>query len=190
IEVMFYLLLPFLLWVLRKAGKLDWLVCVLIYVGAEVWRIGFELTGQLEIARQLPGQMSFFLTGMMLYALRLSGWRLHFTGVAGALLLAASLFFPEAGPVRAAGLGAFAVWLATGAVRLPDAARFGDLSYGIYIVHAPIIQLSLVMGIFAASAWIGAVTALAASVVVALCLWHLIERPSLRRDSAYVTLKH
>lgn len=185
IEVMFYLFLPVLLWLLRLGGGQDWIGCILIYVGAEVWRASFNEVGQFEIARQLPGQLSFFLTGMMLQAANLSGSRLHIAGLAGGALFVASLLLPSAEFARAIGLGAFIVWLATGAVRLPDPARFGDLSYGIYIVHAPIIQVCVATGVFAIGAAVGAGVAVAASVVAAFALWHLVERPFLRRDSAY-----
>ncbi len=185
IEVMFYLVLPLLLWLLRLGGKYDWIGCLLFYVGAEIWRAWFNHIGQFEIARQLPGQLGFFLTGMMLYAANLSGTRLNIAGAAGAVLLAASIAWPQVEFVRAIGLGALSVWLATGIIRLPDAARFGDLSYGIYIVHAPIIQTCIVLGLFAASAWMGVGIALTASVLAALFLWHIIEKPALRRDSAY-----
>jgi len=189
IEVMFYLVLPLLLWLLRLCGRYDWIGCLLLYVGAEVWRAWFNHIGQFEIARQLPGQMSFFLTGMMLQAANLSGARLNIAGAAGAVLFAASLAWPQVEFARAIGLGALSVWLATGIVRLPDAARFGDLSYGIYIVHAPIIQTCIALGLFAASAWMGVGVAITASVLGALFLWNLIEKPFLRRDSAY-RLKH
>lgn len=185
IEVMFYLILPVLLWLLRLGGRYDWIGCLLIYVGAEVWRGWFNHVGQFELARQLPGQLSFFLTGMMLQAAGLTGPRLHIAGIAGAVLFVASIVWPQVEFVRAIGLGALAVWLATGTIRLPDAARFGDLSYGIYIVHAPIIQVAVATGIFAIGAWTGAGIAVGASVIAALFLWHMVEKPSLRRDSAY-----
>lgn len=185
IEVMFYLFLPVLLWLLRLGGGQDWIGCILVYVGAEVWRAWFNEVGQFEIARQLPGQLSFFLTGMMLQAANLSGARLHFAGVAGGILFLASLLLPPAEFARAIGLGAFTVWLATGIVRLPNPARFGDLSYGIYIVHAPIIQVCIATGVFALGSIIGAGVAVTASVIAAFALWHLIEKPFLRRDSAY-----
>jgi len=184
IEVMFYFVLPILGWLLRVAGPARWLLILLIYVSAEAWRIGLTGMGQAEIARQLPGQMSFFITGMALYLLSLSGPRLHLAGFAGATLLAASLVLDAAEPLRALGLGLVAVWIATGWPRVPDAARFGDLSYGVYIVHFPIIQTLVAAGLFAAP-WAGAGATLAASLVAALLLWHLVERPSLRRDSAY-----
>jgi peptidoglycan/LPS O-acetylase OafA/YrhL len=184
IEVMFYLVLPILAWLLRVAGPARWLVIVLVYVGAEAWRIVLSGMGQAELARQLPGQMSFFITGMALFLLPLPLPRLHIAGLAGAILLVASLALDIAEPLRAIGLGLVAVWIAIGWPRLPDAARFGDLSYGAYIVHFPIIQTMVALGLFAAP-WTGAGAALAATLVAALLLWHLVERPSLRRDSAY-----
>lgn len=184
IEVMFYIFLPLLAWLLRLAGPARWLVMVLIYAGAEVWREVLMGMGQAELSRQLPGQMSFFITGMALYRLSLSGVRLHIAGLAGAALLAASLLIDLLEPARALGLGLVAIWIAAGWPRLPDAARFGDLSYGVYIVHFPIIQTVVALGLFAAP-WTGAGLSLAASALAALLLWYLVEKPALRRDSAY-----
>jgi peptidoglycan/LPS O-acetylase OafA/YrhL len=66
-----------------------------------------------------------------------------------------------------------------------DAARFGDISYGLYIVHFPIIQILVVLGVFVANPLVGLAAAALASVSAAFLLWHLVERPSLRADSAY-----
>lgn len=184
IEVMFYIILPMLAWLLRIAGPAHWLLIILIYAGAEVWREVLSGMGQAELSRQLPGQMSFFITGMALYRLSLSGVRLHIAGLAGAIILAASLIVDELEPARALGLGLVAIWIASGWPRLPDAARFGDLSYGVYIVHFPIIQTVIALGLFVAP-WTGAGISLAAAFVAALLLWRLVERPALRRDSAY-----
>ena len=184
IEVMFYIILPVLAWLLRAFGVARWLLIALIYAGAEAWRVLLTEQGQLELSRQLPGQMSFFITGMALHHLALRGPWLHFAGLAGAVLLAASLLVEMMEPLRALGLGAVAIWIATGWPRLPDAARFGDVSYGIYIVHFPIIQVAMTLGLFA-SPWAGAGAALGVSFGVALLLWYAVERPALRKDSAY-----
>jgi peptidoglycan/LPS O-acetylase OafA/YrhL len=184
IEVMFYIILPVLAWLLRAFGVARWLLIALIYAGAEAWRVLLTEQGQLELSRQLPGQMSFFITGMALHRLALRGPWLHFAGLAGVVLLAASLLVEMMEPLRALGLGAVAIWIATGWPRLPDAARFGDVSYGTYIVHFPIIQVVVAFGLFA-SPWVGAWVALSATLAAALLLWHALERPSLRKDSAY-----
>lgn len=185
IEVMFYLVLPVLAWLLGKFGRVRWALITAIYIGAEAWRLGFVSAGQFELSRQLPGQMSFFITGIALYRLELGGLKIHLAGVLGAVLLALTFVTEAAEPVRALGLGCLAVWGAVGAPRLPDAAYFGDLSYGLYIVHFPVIQTVVALGIFAVSPWAGLAAFLLASIFSASVLWHLVEKPSLRSDSAY-----
>lgn len=138
-----------------------------------------------ELGRQLPGQMSFFIVGIALAAWRDEiNWRSLLAPVA-IVLLVLSIAFPAAEPVRAIGLGVTSVWLATVIPRLFDPARFGDLSYGVYIVHFPIIQLAIVMGLFATSPLMGVGVSIGAALVAAMLLWWLVERPALRRDSAY-----
>lgn len=192
IEVMFYLVLPVLALMLRLSGKLRWLLFLLIYVAAEIWRFGFEQTGIsqgrslfVELSRQLPGQMSFFIVGVALAA-----WRDHINWrsplpLVGLGLMALSLVFPAAEPARALGLGLTVVWLAVGVPRLFDPARFGDLSYGLYIVHFPIVQAVIAAGLFAGSVATGIGVSFAIAIVAALLLWWLVERPALRRDSTY-----
>jgi peptidoglycan/LPS O-acetylase OafA/YrhL len=128
--------------------------------------------------------MSFFITGIALCAWREEiNWRTMVAPV-GFVLLGISIAVPELIALRAAGLGIVAVWLAVGVPRLFDAARFGDLSYGLYIVHFPIIQTVIAMGLFATPS-VGFAVAGGASLVAALLLWWLVERPALRTDSAY-----
>ncbi|MDP3737634.1 MAG: acyltransferase [Hyphomonadaceae bacterium] len=190
IEVMFYIILPLLIWLLRAVGRMRWGLIILIYVGAEAWRWGFEtMDGNVslgaEIARQLPGQMSFFITGIAFRISRLDVKRLQLAGLIGAGLLVLSLMFPLAEPLRAVGLGSVMIFLATGQSRVFDAAKFGDLSYGLYIVHFPIIQTAIVAGLFASSPMLGLGVSLFMAFAAALVLWWLIERPALRTDSAY-----
>ena len=106
-------------------------------------------------------------------------------GLAGAVLLAFSMLLPLAEPLRALGLGSVAIWAAIGLPRLFDAAKFGDLSYGLYIVHFPIIQTVVALGVFTASAALGLAVSAFAALAAALLLWWLVERPALRTDSAY-----
>jgi peptidoglycan/LPS O-acetylase OafA/YrhL len=192
IEVMFYLVLPLLAWLLAKAERNRWLVMAAIYVGAEIWRIAFEQAGMaqnngvlIEMSRQLPGQMSFFIVGVALAAWREQmNWKSAIAPIA-LVLLAVSIFVPALDFVRAIGIGVTVIWIATGLPRLFDAARFGDFSYGLYIVHFPIIQGLVAAGLFASSPWLGLGASLVAAFAAAAALWWLVERPALRADSAY-----
>lgn len=187
IEVMFYLVLPLLAVFLRIAGRFRWVLFALIYVAAETWRMVLEQGAgtSVELSRQLPGQMSFFITGIALCAWRNDlNWRSMLPPI-GLVLLVLSIAVPQAEMVRAAGLGIVSVWLAVGIPKMLDAARFGDLSYGLYIVHFPIIQCVVAAGLFQTSPALAIAIVGLASIVAALLLWWTIERPALRADSAY-----
>jgi peptidoglycan/LPS O-acetylase OafA/YrhL len=192
IEVMFYILLPALAWVLRAAGRRCWVLIGLIYVAAEAWRIGFRILGQGaggevfdQLYPQLPGQMSFFITGIGLRILDREGFKPTLIGAGVGLgMIVATLMYREVEFLRAAGIGLLAAWIALGIPRLFDAAKFGDLSYGVYIVHFPIIQAVVALGLFAFP-FVGLGVSIAVTLTAAILLWHFVEKPSLRGDSAY-----
>ena len=104
---------------------------------------------------------------------------------AALVVLVVSILVPALDVFRALGIGVVVIWIAIGIPRMFDAARFGDLSYGLYIVHFPIIQILVALGLFVANPLVGLAAAALASVSAAFLLWHLVERPSLRADSAY-----
>lgn len=65
------------------------------------------------------------------------------------------------------------------------AARYGDLSYGMYLVGFPVQQLVVVyVGVVAMS--LNLVLVLAISAVLALISWHLVEAPSMRLKNRLV----
>jgi peptidoglycan/LPS O-acetylase OafA/YrhL len=194
IEVLFYLGLPLLAYCLRVAAGWRWLLMVLIYVGAEIWR---EYLGQMgasaagegaiwsELARQLPGQMSFFITGIALFLWRgVVTWK-SLLPVLGLVLLGLSVMYPSAGFLRAVGIGVVAVWCSTAIPQVINLRRLGDLSYGVYIIHFPIIQTAIAVGAFECCSFFAAVACSAAIVVGAAGMWRLIERPALGVDSRY-----
>jgi peptidoglycan/LPS O-acetylase OafA/YrhL len=192
IEVMFYAVLPLLAWLLRACGRQWWVLALAIYLGAEAWRLGLAHVGHtsgpgflVDLSYQLPGQMSFFISGVAL--LRLKD---HIAWNAGFVLrlvaaLAVSLAFDWAEPLRAAALAGLVAWIGLKVRPTVDAARFGDLSYGVYIAHFPFVQGLVAAGLFASSPLLGAGAALAGSLGLALALWWSVERPALRIDSPY-----
>ncbi|MBU6320515.1 MAG: acyltransferase family protein [Alphaproteobacteria bacterium] len=192
IEVLFYLILPILAWILRVAGGMRWLLLVAIYVSAELWRAALEQvsasTGQavwIELSRQLPGQMSFFIVGVAFYLWREAlTWRSLLPALGVGLFLL-SVTVPAAEPLRALGLGVTSLWCALAWPQLFDAARWGDLSYGVYIIHFPILQVIVALGLFASSPALASGVSAAAILLGSVLMWWTVERPSLRADSAY-----
>lgn len=191
IEVMFYLALPLIALVMRPFGKAWWVLLVLVYGAAEAWRLLLPayLDHPLapELARQLPGQMAFFASGMALWKVwDMANRRAVLFGLIGTAFVAASYVHPILEPLRAAGLAGVIACLAFAPGPAIPAARFGDISYGVYITHFPILQAMLMAGLFAVLP-LPAAFALAATGVLfaSLVLWHLVEKPALRSDSHY-----
>ena len=198
IEVMFYIILPLLSWILMKSGRAVFLTILAIYVGAEIWRAYFEwlaikpmadgLPAQtifLQISRQLPGQMSFFICGIALWMLRSQAQRYWYLALILGTGIFALSYYMDFEPARAAGLAMLIAAVAYAPGPKLNIGRYGDISYGVYITHFPIVQALVAAGLFEYSRPIGAVIAVALVLISSIALWRLIERPILRSDSHY-----
>src|ERR1700757_4755174 len=125
--------------------------------------------------------VAFFAAGMVLYKLRhtrIFDGRIALLALAGLVLSVPLRQFILLFPLFGCYL---ALWLAL-TPRLPGfpAARFGGLSYGVYIFRWPPEQA--VMWLFGGHAawWQLFLIALPATAVLAFMSWHLVERPMLR----------
>ena len=104
----------------------------------------------------------------------------------GAVALALSLIVPGLEALRVLGL----TGLIAGVAFMPgpalNAAAWGDVSYGVYITHFPILQALVAMGVFSALGPIGGLALSTALVFAAsYALWWWVEKPALRADSHY-----
>lgn len=190
IEVMFYLLVPVIAFLFRHLGKLP--IIFALYAGSVIYwtvlsghaeRTGVEF--YLMLGRQLPGQLAYFMVGAMLlyYGESLRRW-LPFAAATAIPLLAIRLPVVHA-VVEPMLLGFLVIYLATGIMHLGNFGRFGDFSYGIYVVHFPVIQFLITLEAFD-NPWLGLASAGLAILAGALLSWHLIEKPFLNRSSHYV----
>lgn len=190
IEVMFYMALPLIAWVLARLGKYWWVGIAILIVSAFAWielMMAFDSPHSAALARQLPGQMMYFAAGIALWKL----WPIMraqaiWFGVIGAIALSLSLLVPGFEALRVLGLAGLIAGLAFGPGPALNVAAYGDISYGIYIVHFPIVQMLVSIGAFAALG-IGGGLVLSAILVglVSYALWWWVEKPSLRSDSHY-----
>lgn len=191
VEVMFYAALPLLAWGFAKAGARGrWIALAILYVMGEAWRAGLEWRAAeaaglyRQLSYQLPGQMAFFASGIAL------AWKWDWAkrntaplALAGAAAFLLS-FVPLLEPLRAAGLAALVAAAAFAPGPQTNAARWGDLSYGVYITHFPIIQTLVAAGLFARP-FVGAALAIAVTIAAALAMWRWVEAPFLLKDSHY-----
>lgn len=190
IEVMFYLALPILAWGLTKLKTYWWMGIALIVFAAFVWKqaaLAMEIPESAQLSRQLPGQMMYFAAGMALWRLwPLLASRACLAFAIGAVTLAAALLVPALDAVRVLGLAG----LIAGVAFMPGpplaAARWGDISYGVYIVHFPIVQGLVMVGAFAILGLAGGILLSTILVFAAsYLLWWWVEKPALRKDSHY-----
>jgi peptidoglycan/LPS O-acetylase OafA/YrhL len=191
IEVMFYLLVPLAVMAFTRLGRLPVLMVMygssVIYsaaMGALATQSGSGL--YLELQRQLPGQLCFFVAGAAgyYYFHYLSRYALPLVAAAvAAFMLQDWLPWMVVQPLA---LGIVVVYVACFITCLGNFGRYGDFSYGIYIVHFPILQLLIAYGSFEGAPWLALLTAIALVMVTAMLLWHFIEKPFLRRSSHYV----
>lgn len=190
IEVMFYLSVPVFVWMFRRLGHVPVLLAGYgVSVAYAAWfalaaaRTGSEL--YLELGRQLPGQLSYFLAGGFLYYYfplleRYPGAFL--TAAAGALLANRVLPLGVLEPFALATVVVFfGVFLYAG-----NAGKYGDFSYGVYILHFPVMQLLLQAGWFAGRPLAFLAAAIVITAASAVAMWHLVEKRWLLRSSHYV----
>lgn len=190
IEVMFYLCVPVLAWLFRGRAR-PWLL-ISFYIASIAYGLGCAWMAvrsgnplYTELGRQLPGQLCYFLSGMALYY-----YFPQFQRHQRALLLAAVLavllgIYTPFTLLYPAGLAVLVMSLAFGRY-LGNSERYGDLSYGIYVWHFPIIQLLIAQGLYAQSPWLALVSTVGVTVLAAFLSWRLVEKPALRRSSHYV----
>ncbi len=194
IEVMYYAFVPVLAWMLARFGR--WRVMVVLYMLAVVYSaVMGELharTGAgfwLQLQRQLPGQLGYFLVGVALYFAR-DRLRGRWGALVAAALVMLVLIRASADPVitvllEPLALGVVVVFAATAIPHLGNFARYGDFSYGVYIIHFPVVQGLVASGMFAANPWTAFWTSLALVAALSVLCWHAVERPFLRRRSHY-----
>ncbi|MEF8769977.1 MAG: acyltransferase [Candidatus Accumulibacter phosphatis] len=190
IELMFYLMVPFFVFLFRRFSRLPVLVLIyclsLAYVGLLAGMA--ERTGSgiyLELARQLPGQLSYFMAGAFFYYFlpqfeRRRIWSL----LAATLVLAVNTIFPLPflEPLAIATVVVFfALFLYVG-----NFAKYGDFSYGVYIIHFPVIQLLVHSGWFRDHPGRFLATLILLTGIGALAMWHLVEKRFLLRNSHYL----
>ncbi len=181
IEMGFYLIVPAVWLLLRRTGLF---MIIAIFAVSSAYHFYFEDIGRMTLAKQLPGQMRFFIVGIAFYKyhdlIKIN------TKVAIALslvlfvactMLRYEMWFDVIYPVL---IGAL-VYLT--AMRLPAYPLSFDFSYGIYLLHAPIIQISILLGVFADS-WVYLSVLLVALFILAYLAEIFIEKPGIALGKA------
>ncbi|MEN9435529.1 MAG: hypothetical protein RIR09_184 [Pseudomonadota bacterium] len=189
IEAMFYMSVPIFAYFFRKFSTFP--VIVITYVASTAYAVFMtalsERTGSgvyAELARQLPGQLSYFMAGALLFYF-LDFFERHVKPIFGAavVLLAVNAMhpLPLLEPLALSIVVIFfGLFLYAG-----NFGKYGDFSYGFYILHFPVIQLMLLADWTAKSPWSFLATTILLTGLGAIAMWHLVEKKFLFRSSHY-----
>jgi peptidoglycan/LPS O-acetylase OafA/YrhL len=192
VEVMFYLSVPLVFLLLK--GKRQWLPLCCLYAASiaySFWFLAMHASTGLDIylkfEKQLPGQLSFFLSGgglYLYYSLFKKYWKFFLIGATAILILSsqnsiiAQLFYPIS-------LAILVIFVALIFPYVGNWGKFGDMSYGVYIYHFPIIQIFTTLSLFETRPWLAFSALLATILVTSFLSYRYIERPFLKCSSHY-----
>jgi len=175
IEIMFYVVVPIIVWLCRRLNR-DAVLWTL-FVLSIIYRAG--MVNHYSLAVQLPGQLSFFIVGALIhyhldFFMKYGRW---FTVAAIVLYLGhlATGWFA----LRPAAVATLTLSASLLAPTIKGPTRWGDFSYGIYVLHWPIIQLFVAAGLYRFHPWLALVLTAITVAIAAVFSWFLVEKPSL-----------
>jgi peptidoglycan/LPS O-acetylase OafA/YrhL len=199
IEVIFYLFIPIMHYLCNRFGTNKTVGA--IFVLSSAWKYGFEwlaathsshglfaldssrsIYSQLSV--QFPAQLAYFSAGILLL-LYFDKLKLHFPIVfcfTACLYLVDHFFTGELLDIFwISGLVfLFGFWRFFG-----HFSKYGDFSYGVYIVHWPILQILIALGATKLNPALFFLIAISIIGVVSVLMWYLVESKCLASSNHY-----
>jgi len=189
-EIMCYMLVPLIVSLLRKHNRIA--VFVSFYLAAYL-AYALLLKNAAVVADSLLAKLYFvpwhflcFMSGAILYYYFDIFKSKYFMFLVPALVIYIGGSFLNITILNPLSLAIIVVSVASFLPYLGNFARFGDLSYGIYIFHFPIVQILISYHIFNFSPVLGFMAAVFIVFLLSFISWHLLERPFLKRSSHYL----
>lgn len=189
IEVGFYLILPLIgVWLKRENCK-PWVILMGLYILS----IGYYLviSGLMKshatpmlntLLHQLPGMLCYFVGGMLIYCYRDMFLRYKNRLIVPALIIYLVEEFTGVVVLSPLAIGIIVMWTAFSCYRWDSVVCWGDVSYGMYVYHAPILKLLTIAGLFMTLPACYAVPVYVAIVFgFSYASWHLMEKKILHR---------
>ncbi len=200
IEVAFYLFVPVMHFLCGRFGRMKTIGT--IFGLSCAWKYGFAMLDAMARARggnfnmggdtiysklaiQFPGQLLYFCAGILLL-LYFDRLKLHFR------------------PILALTIGIYILdhWLAAGNLDVlwisgvvfvfgfwhyfGNFSKHGDFSYGVYIVHWPILQVLIYLGLARMNPAVFLLLSVFCIAVAGFLMWHLVESRFLKSSSHYL----
>jgi peptidoglycan/LPS O-acetylase OafA/YrhL len=184
VEEGFYIVLPLIFYAIVKSKKPFLILGSLYVLSLLYWFVmGFYLNQPL-LAKQLPGYMAYFATGIFLFLnfefVLQNKNKLFFVSLLALIISIFSrfqidVFYPAA-------FGLIVIIAAYSLPFLNNFGKYGDFTYGLYIYHFPIIQLFRQYDLFEKyNPILIAISVILITMFFAVWSWFLIEKRFLDR---------
>jgi len=174
IEVGFYIILPMLALLIRRYGI--WTMSI-VFAASSVYSVALHAE-HFQLSRQLPGQLRYFVVGIALYhfrdQIRPSLWLSM--SLAAAFFWLSSIDITEWMQIVRPIIVGIVVFLV--GQRIPAVAVKRDISYGVYLIHGPVIQLGILLN-WVAPTYTGLAIVWIFVYTLALLSERFIERPAI-----------
>lgn len=179
IEVCLYLLLPIISYLYKKSNP--YIITFAIYLLSVCWVIYFSMisnnVNSSAYSRQFVGQLSYFILGAFMNVNRNISAKIPYI----ILLILPVYLFLDKDIVRFSLqpiiYSLFVLYISV----LPrfkyfNITKLGDISYGIYLFHFPIIQVLIHIKIFEYNVYLGIILATIITFFFAFISWNFIEK--------------
>jgi len=199
IEVAFYLLVPVLHYLCRRFGTR--MVIGTIFFLSCIWKYGFALLDSMysthgiftlddsrriysQLGAQFPSQLLYFCAGILLFVY-FDFLKLHFRSIScvTAFLYLIDHWF-TGGVLDVLWISGvvfvFGFWSYFG-----NFSKHGDFSYGVYIVHFPILQTLVALCLARQNPFIFLIVSISVIGLTSWLMWHLVESRFLASSSHY-----
>ena len=137
-----------------------------------------------RIAKQLPGALAFFATGIVFYKnfSLLHKWK-DYIIIPCLMLFILEHYILKTQILKPIAFGFMVFYIAYSFRFLNNFGKYGDFTYGIYIYHFPVIQLFVFLGLFNKyPPLIICTLVLMVTLLLAIMSWYFIEIPYLSKS--------
>ncbi|WP_396602757.1 acyltransferase family protein [Algibacter sp. R77976] len=177
IEEAFYLLIPVFYWITKSKKNKIHGYGIIVYLVSIIYFNYFVYIDMYRIAKQLPGALAFFMTGIVLYKNFdfFIKWK-HYFIIPCLLIFITEHYVFNTHILKPFAYGFMVFYIAYNFKWLNHFGKYGDITYGVYIYHFPIIQVFVYFGLFDSyNPLLVSVILLFLVIVLATFSWHFLE---------------
>lgn len=184
VEEGFYLFLPIIFYLIAKTKKPLAILLIIYILSLGYWFVMDDYFHKPVLAKQLPGYLAFFSTGIFLYlnlkVVLQNKIKVLFIAIIG--LISAHFLNFQINFIYPAAFGTLVILSAFSLPFLNNFGKYGDFTYGLYIIHFPLIQLFRQYNLFEKyNPFLMSFCIISISIVFAIFSWFAIEKRFLDR---------